>query len=74
VIERLKGLLVIVNRCVTEAEKQIAGQRRRIDDLKAKGQPTAQEEKTLDVMLVVASSMRDSQAMIHLQISGLALH
>jgi hypothetical protein len=74
VIERLRGLLVIVSRCIAEAEKQIAGQRQRVDDLKAKGQPTAQEEKTLDVMLVVASSMRDNQAMIQLQISGLMLH
>ena len=73
-IPRLRGLLVIVNRCIAEAEKQIRNQRQRIDALKTKGQPTVEEEKTLDVMLVVASSMRDSQAMIQLQISGLTPH
>jgi hypothetical protein len=74
VIARLRGLLAIVNRCVAEAEKQIANQRERIDALKAKGQPTVEEEQTLDVMLAVASAMRDSQAMIQVQISGLMPH
>lgn len=69
-IARLRDLLVIINRCLAEAEKQIGNQRQRIDALKAKGQPTVEEEKTLDVMLTVASSLRDSQEMIQLQISG----
>jgi hypothetical protein len=71
VIARLRDLLVIVNRCLAEADKQIAEQRQRIDHLKAKGQMTAEEEKTLDVMLTVASSLRDSHMMIQLQITGL---
>jgi hypothetical protein len=70
----LRGLLGVVRRCVAEAEKQIAKQRQRIDDLKAKGQPTVEEEKTLDVMLVVMSSMKDNQVMIQLQISDLMPH
>ena len=74
VISRLRSLLALVNRCVAEAERQIAKQRQRIDDLKAKGQPTVEEEKTLDVMLTVASSLRDNQVMIQLQISGLVTH
>ena len=74
VIPELTDLLAVVNRCLSDAEKQIDKQRGRIDELKAKGEPTIEEEKTLDVMLVVALSMKDNQAMIQVQISALTVH
>jgi hypothetical protein len=74
VTTELRGLLAIVSRCLADADRQIARQRERIAELKARSQLTVEEEKTLDVMLVVASCMRDSQAMIQLQISALTLH
>jgi hypothetical protein len=66
----LRALFAIVKRCLEEADKEVAKQRERIAELKTKGQTTAEEEKTLDLMLTVSSSMRHSQAMIELQISG----
>jgi hypothetical protein len=74
VVSELKGLLAIVNLCIAEAEQRIAQQRQRIDELKANGQPTVEGEKTLDVMLAVAASMKDNQAIIQLQLSDFTLH
>jgi hypothetical protein len=70
VVPQLKSLLAMVNLCIAEAEQRIAQQRQRIDDLQPKDQPTVDEKKTLDVMLVVAASMRDNQTMIQRGPSG----
>ena len=61
---QLRGLLGIVNLGIAEAEQQIAQQKKRIQQLQAVGLPTLEAEKTLAVMVTVASAMRDNQLMI----------
>jgi hypothetical protein len=74
VIPRLKSLFASVDLCIMEAERQIAQQTQRIAELKARGQSTLEEEKTLDVVHVVASSLKDNRAMLQMQIAALTLH
>jgi hypothetical protein len=74
VILRLKSLLALVNVCIAESDRQIAQQTERVAALKANGQSSLDEEKTLDVMIAVAASLKDSHAMLQMQIAGLTLH
>jgi hypothetical protein len=74
VILQLRGLLLIVNQRVAEAEKQIAAQQRRIQELETMGLPAVEEKKTLDVMQVLASTMRDNRLVIEWLISGTTEH
>ena len=73
-ISRLKGLLAIVGLGIAEAEQQIAKQQKRIRELQTMGLPTTEQEKTLEVMQVLASTMRDNQMMIERLISGTLGH
>jgi hypothetical protein len=66
--------LAIVNLAVAEAEQQIAQQRKRVHELQASGLPTANEEKTLAAIEVVASAMRDNQLVMRRLISGVTEH
>jgi hypothetical protein len=73
-IPRLRSLLAIVNLGIAEAEQQIAQQQKSIHELKMMGLPSVDEEKTLDVMQVLASTMRDNQLIIERLISGEPAH
>lgn len=61
VIPQFRTLPAIVNLGVTEAEQQLTQQKKRIQQLQTMGLPTLEAEKTLDVMVTVASAMRDRQ-------------
>jgi hypothetical protein len=74
VIPQLRGLLAIVNLRIVEVEQQIAQQQKRIHELRTMGLPTVEEEKTLDMIRLLASDMRDNQLMIERLISGSAEH
>ena len=71
---RLRGLLVIVNLAVAEAEQQIARQRKRVQELRAMGLPVVEEEKTLVAIEVLASAMRDNQLTMKRLSSGVTEH
>ena len=74
VIPQFSGLLAIVNLGVTEAEQQLAQQKKRIQQLQTMGLPTLEAEKTLDAMVTVASAMRDQQLMIQRLFDGETEH
>ena len=63
-----------MNLGVTEAEQQLAQQRKRIQQLQAMGLPTLEAEKTLDVMVTVALAMRDQQLVIQRLFDGETEH
>jgi hypothetical protein len=71
---RLRGLLAIVSLGIAEAEQQIAQQQKQIRELQTMGLPTTEQEKTLEVIRVLASTMRDNQMMIERLISGTPGH
>ena len=71
---QLRGLLAIVKLGIAEAEQQIAHQKKRIRELESMGLPTVEQEKTLDVMHVLASALRDNQLMMERLISGTTEH
>jgi hypothetical protein len=73
-IPELGGLLAIMNLGVTEAKQQIAQQQGRIQELQKMGLPTLEAQKTLDVMVTVASAMRDHQLMIQRLFNGESEH
>ena len=68
---QLRGFLAIVS---AEAEQKIAQQQRHIQQLQAMGLPTLEAKKTMDVMLTVASAMRDDQLIIEGILSGTSKH
>ena len=70
----LRGLLLLVNQVITEAEKQIALQRTRIETLESMALPAVEERRTLDAMQVLASTIRDNQLAIERLLSGRAEH
>jgi protein-disulfide isomerase-like protein with CxxC motif len=74
VIPQFRGLLAIANLGVTKAEQQLAQQQKRIQQLQTTGLPTLEAEKTLDVMVTVASAMRDQQLMIRRLFDGETEH
>ena len=71
---QLRVLLAIIKQGIAEAEQQIANQRKRIRELQSMGLPIVEQEKTLDVMHVLASTLRDNQLMMERLISGTTEH
>ena len=70
----LRGLLAIVSLGIAEGEQQISQQRKHILELQKAGLPTVEQQKTLDVIHVLVSSMRDNQLMIERLMSGATEH
>ena len=70
----LSGLLAIVSLGIAEGEQQIFQQQKRILELEKAGLPTVEQRKTLDLIHVLVSSMRDNQLMIERLMSGVTEH